>query len=101
PDLLPTRRSFDGPAGAGAASAAALLRGLNPAQQAAVQLVGGPILIIAGPGSGKTRVLTHRIAYLIAAAGVDPYRICAVTFTNKAAKEMKSRLETLCGPDAA
>jgi DNA helicase II / ATP-dependent DNA helicase PcrA len=80
---------------------ARLLQGLNPAQRAAVQLVEGPILIIAGPGSGKTRVLTNRIAYLVAAAGVDPYRICAVTFTNKAAKEMKHRLDALCGADAA
>ncbi|HUS15838.1 MAG TPA: UvrD-helicase domain-containing protein, partial [Chloroflexia bacterium] len=77
-----------------------LLHGLNPAQQAAVQMVEGPILIIAGPGSGKTRVLTHRIAHLISGARVDPYRICAVTFTNKAAKEMKSRLETICGSEA-
>ncbi|MDQ2807393.1 MAG: UvrD-helicase domain-containing protein, partial [Chloroflexota bacterium] len=81
-------------------TATQLLHGLNPAQQAAVQTVDGAVLIIAGPGSGKTRVLTHRIAYLIA-TGVDPYHICAVTFTNKAAKEMKHRLETLCGPDAA
>jgi len=88
------------PADVPAASVATLLQGLNPAQQAAVQLVDGPILIIAGPGSGKTRVLTHRIAYLVAAAGVDPYRICAVTFTNKAAKEMKHRLAALCGAAA-
>src|SRR5688572_4613586 len=77
-----------------------ILAGLNPQQKLAVQLVHGPILIVAGPGSGKTRVLTHRIAFLIEQANVDPYRICAVTFTNKAAKEMKNRLEALCGPVA-
>ena len=60
------------------------LEELNPAQQEAVTNAAGPLLIIAGPGSGKTRVLTYRIAYLIA-QGIDPFRIFALTFTNKAA----------------
>ena len=79
----------------------AILEGLNSEQVAAVSCVDGPVLIVAGAGSGKTRVLTSRIAYILAEKECDPARILALTFTKKAASEMKERIAVMVGEKRA
>ncbi|MDU0294085.1 DNA helicase PcrA [Saccharothrix longispora] len=91
---------FDLPASPPSSRSARLLDDLNPAQRRAVEHAGSPMLVVAGAGSGKTRVLTRRIAHLLSARGAHPGEIMAITFTNKAAAEMKERVADLVGPRA-
>ncbi|GIW71968.1 MAG: DNA helicase [Planctomycetota bacterium] len=103
PEPAATAPGTDSPGPPRDAEAAAdpLLADLTPAQREAVTHLDGPMIVVAGPGSGKTRVLTRRVAWLVLRAGVEPWRILAITFTNKAAEEMRARIERLLVAEGA